>query len=69
MRSAESTWQFHSLTKRYTLRNSTAWLDELFRDLIKTKYLEKIGKIMNDKKTIHEFDFKLICEYFSSLER
>lgn len=24
---------------------------------------------MNDKKTIHEFDFKLICEYFSSLER
>lgn len=23
----------------------------------------------NDNKSIHEFDFKLICEYFSSLER
>jgi len=26
--------------------------------------------MMNDEnKTIHEFDFKLICEYFSSIER
>ena len=23
----------------------------------------------NDSKSIHEFDFNLICEYFSSLER
>ena len=29
-----------------------------------------MGKIMTDEnKTIHEFDFELICEYFSNLER
>ncbi len=34
------------------------------------KIQRKQGKIMNDEnKSIHEFDFELICEYFSNLER
>ena len=34
------------------------------------KIQRKQGKIMNDEnKSIHEFDFELICEYFPNLER
>lgn len=32
-------------------------------------YAKRIKKMSNENKTIHEFDFSLICEYFSNVER
>lgn len=42
----------------------------IIRDLSNDLRLkQKLNAMNNENKTIHEFDFNLICEYFSSIER